>query len=113
MLIICAVAADFVNSDGDVFSVKGKEIGVIKEAPDWITSTLLFKWLNKDGSIKFVEKTNRIEAENAPLAGLSAEGKKPRDDGADEKIDPVSEEPEASVTKKQRKPRQKKKDDAE
>lgn len=76
MLIICSVAAEFVNSDGARFAVTGKELGIIKEAPEWIKKTLLFKWMANDGSIKFVTKSNRIEAENDPLAGLDAEGKK-------------------------------------
>ena len=78
MTIICYVAADFVNSEGGKFSVTGKELGVIKEAPEWIKDTLLFKWLVNDGSIKFVTRSNRISAENDPLAGISAEGKEIR-----------------------------------
>jgi len=109
MTIICAVAADFVNSDGDKYSVTGKEIGVIKEAPEWITETLLFKWLAKDGSIKYVTRGNRIEAENDPLAGLNAEGKeilKEEEKGAKDPVEVETEQPKKRGTRK-------KKDDAE
>ena len=75
MTIICHVAADFVNSDGDKFSITGKDRNLIKDAPEWIKDTLLFKWLANDGSIKFVTKTNQIQAENDPLAYVNAEGK--------------------------------------
>ena len=110
MTIICAVAADFVNSDGDIYSVKGKEIGLIKEAPEWIANTLMFKWLVKDGTLKFVTKENRIQAENDPLAGLNAEGKAIASEDEKAVNDPVEVETEAP--KKRKTTRQKKKDDA-
>ena len=111
MTIICMVAADFVNRDGEVFSVTGKELGVIKDAPDWIKDTLIFKMLVKDGSLKFVTKENRIEAENDPLAGINAEGKAVKEEKPVEET--VAEEPvEVKVTEKKRTTR-KKKDDAE
>lgn len=75
MLIICSVAAEFVNSEGERFAVTGKELGLIKDAPEWIKKTLLFKWMAKDGSVKFVTDSNRVKAENDPMAGLDAEGK--------------------------------------
>ena len=105
MTIICYVAADFVNSDGGKFSVTGKELGVIKEAPEWIKSTLLFKWLANDGSIKFVTKSNRITAENDPLVGISAEGKNIRPEegtgvNAPEKAEEKQEEPQEKPVKK-------------
>ena len=110
MTIICAVAADFVNADGDRFSVTGKELGVIKEAPEWIKDTLLFKWLVNDGSLKFVTRENKITAENDPLAGLNAEGKKIEEEKPEEKM----EEPvEVKATQPKKKTTaKKKKDDA-
>lgn len=114
MTIICAVAADFVNSDGDKFSVTAKEIGLIKEAPEWIKKTLLFKWLASDGSIKYVTKSNRIEAENDPLAGLNAEGKEIPAEDEKGVNNPVEAEEKASEKPKTKSTRQKKekKDDA-
>ena len=108
MTIICSVAADFVNSEGGKFSVTGRELGVIKEAPDWIKDTLIFKWLVNDGSLKFVTKDNRIKAENDPLAGLNAEGKAIRsedDKGAETPKESEIEQPKKRTTRK-------KKDDA-
>ena len=75
MTIICSVAADFTNRDGDIFRVTAKERGVILNAPDWIKDTLMFKLLAQEGSIKYVNSANRIEAENDPLKGLGADGK--------------------------------------
>jgi len=115
MTIICAVAADFINSDGDKFSVTGKEIGLIKEAPEWIKKTLLFKMLANDGSIKYVTKSNKIEAENDPLAGLNAEGKEIRpeekkgEEPAEKSEEKVSEKPKGRTTRQKKE----KKDDAE
>ena len=109
MTIICSVAADFVNTDGARFSVNGKELGVIKEAPEWIKDTLIFKWLVNDGSLKFVTRDNRIKAENDPLAGLDAEGKAIRPEnekGVDTPKKSETEQPKRKTTRK-------KKDDAE
>ena len=103
MTIICHVAADFVNSDGDVFRIGGKDINLIKEAPEWIKDTLMFKWLANDGSIKFVTKDNAIKAENDPVAGVDAEGKGIRSEVDEEKEE---EQPKKRTTRK-------KKDDAE
>lgn len=75
MLVICYVAATFVNSDGDTFSVTGKDLGIVKEAPVWIEDTLLFKWMKKDGSIAFVNSNNKKQLENDPMEGITAEGK--------------------------------------
>jgi len=117
MTIICSVSAEFENPEGGKFIVTGKERGVIKQAPDWIANTLLFKWLVKDGSIKFVTKSNRITAENDPLAGLNAEGKAIVDEKPEEQEDPTEALTEAleetpKAEKPKRRPR-KKKDDAE
>ena len=113
MTIICAVAADFVNSEGGKYSVTGKELGVIKEAPEWIKETLLFKWLVSDGSLKFVTRDNRISAENDPLAGLNAEGKEIRPDNGNEVNDPKESNSEETVSEAPKKRTRKKKDDAE
>lgn len=117
MTIICSVAAEFENSEGGKYSVTSKECGVIKEAPEWIKDTLLFHWLVKDGSIKFVTKSNRITAENDPMAGLNAEGKIDHGDDVDELIDGKESETEGvgevEPPKAKRKYNRKKKDDAE
>jgi len=112
MTIICAVAADFVRPDGEIFRVTGKEIGVIKDAPEWIKDTLLFRMLDKDGSIKYVTNSNRIQAENDPLAGINAEGKEIRPEGETGVNDPVEGQQEAPK-KKTTTRKTKKKDDAE
>ena len=117
MTIICAVSADFVNPYGEIFSVGGKEIGLIKEAPEWIKDTLIFKLLVKDGSLKFVSKSNIIEAENEPFAGLNAEGKavvkeEPEKEAEKEVKEEVQEEPVEETVVPKRKTTRKKKDDA-
>lgn len=73
--VLCAVAADFKGANGEKFSITGKQLGCIIEAPAWIQKTVLFDLLAKDGSLKFVTPHNRIQAENQPLLGLNAEGK--------------------------------------
>ena len=112
MTIICTVAADFVRGDGEIFRVTGREIGVIKDAPDWIKDTLIFKWLDKDGSIKYVNQNNRIEAENDPLSGVDAEGKRiPTKE--EEAVNDPSEGQETASKKKTTRKKAEKKDDAE
>ena len=88
MTIICMVAADFCGPDGQVFSVTAKDKGIIITAPEWIKDTLMFKLLASDGSLKFVTKANQKEAENDPLKGINAEGKK------------IKEEPEKAPAKR-------------
>lgn len=110
MLIICSVAVDFVRSDGEKYSVTGKELGIIKDAPEWIKDTLMFKWLDKDGSIKFVTQNNRIQAENAPFEGINAEGKEiHKVDEPDVHVEESEEKPKRKTTRK----KTEKKDDAE
>ncbi len=76
-LMICAVAADFGPYDGEIFSVKAKDIGIMIQAPAWIKNTLMYKWLLEDGSITVADnKVAQKKMENDPLGGLTAEGKK-------------------------------------
>ena len=115
MLIICSVAAEFVNPEGDRFAVTGKDIGIIKDAPEWIRKTLLFKWMANDGSVKFVTEKNRVEAENEPLKGIDAEGKtiqkkteKDESEPAEGKQEGAEEEPKAEPkAKAEAKPKEK------
>lgn len=112
MTIICTVAADFVRSDGEVYRVTGKEIGLIKDAPEWIKDTLMFKWMDADGAIKYVTEANRIQAENDPLADVDAEGKRiPSKEEEEEKA--PSEAKEKAPKEKTRRKKVEKKDDAE
>lgn len=76
MTVVCSVAAVFTNPNGDRFQITAKDRGMILDAPEWIKDTLMFKWLANDGSIKFVNSANKIEAENEPMKGLAADGKK-------------------------------------
>jgi len=105
MTIICHVAADFVNSDGEKFSVTAKDRNLIKDAPEWIKDTLLFKWLVGDGSIKFVTKSNKIEAENDPTALVDAEGKTIHAEEQTGVNDPVEAETEGIEEVKEEKPK--------
>lgn len=73
--ILCSVAADF-KSGGMTYSIGSKDLNIIKQAPEWIADTLLFKLLVKDGSMKCVTSANRVQLENEPTLGISAEGKK-------------------------------------
>ena len=113
MLIICSVAAEFVNSEADRFAVTGKDLGIIKDAPEWIRKTLLFKWMANDGSVKFVTEKNRVEAENEPLKGVDAEGKAIQQDTENGESEPAEgqqegaeEEPEPKA-KEEAKPKEK------
>ena len=108
MTIICTVAADFVRADGEKFSITGKEIGIIKEAPEWIKDTLMFKWLDRDGSVKYVTRDNRILAENDPLAGINAEGKLIREEEPKAEETPVEEQETASEEQPKKKTTRKK-----
>lgn len=112
MLIICSVAADFVRADGEKYSVNGKELGIIKDAPEWIKDTLLFKWMSNDGSIKFVTDSNRIQAENAPFEGIDAEGKEIHKEEPKEEEAPA-EGQEGQPKKRTTRKKTEKKDDAE
>ena len=107
--IICAVAVEFTPPAGEKkYCITRKDIGLVLQAPSWIQNTLTFKWLVNDGSLKYVNSSNRVQMENDPLFGMTAEGKayKPETEAAKEKA-PESEK--APVQKSTRK----KKDDAE
>ena len=117
MTIICSVAAVFTNRDGDVYQVRPSDRGVIKEAPDWIQDTLMFKWLAKDGSIKYVNSANKIEAENDPMKGLGADGKKAKKEKEQAPVEEAPAEETPAEEAEEEKPRtttrrRTKKDDA-
>lgn len=95
MTIICSVAAVFNNSVGDKYVIRPSDIGIIKpDVPEWVKDTQMFKWLESDGSVKFVTSSNKVEAENDPLNGLGADGKKIEEPVA-VKEEPVAVEVEA------------------
>lgn len=75
--IICAVAAEFPNPNkGEKpYLITRRDLNLIKEAPDWIEKTTMFKLLAADGSLKAVTSVNRVVAENNPTVGLGADGK--------------------------------------
>ena len=74
--IICAVAAEFKTPDGtEKYNITRKDLGLVKQAPAWIQDTLTFKCLVKDGSLKYVNSTNRVQMENEPLLGMTPDGK--------------------------------------
>lgn len=90
MTIISMIAADFNNRQGDRFQITRNDIGIIKEAPDWIKDTLMFKWAAADGAIKFVNSANKKELENDPMKGIAADGKaKKQEVKVDEAKEPV------------------------
>ena len=111
--VICTVAADFFAPGGLTFSIESKDRNTIKEAPAWIKNTLMFKYLRKDRSISFVDKNNKKQAENDPLAGQNAEGKRiPLMTVGGQEQATEAKTADAEVQPKKRAPR-KKKDDAE
>lgn len=75
-LLICTRCADFFSPDGEKFRITPPDLGVIVEAPEWIKKTLMFKLLEKDGSVQYVTRENKKELENEPMKGITAEGKK-------------------------------------
>lgn len=76
-LMVCFVAAKFETYDKKKkFEVTAKDRGQFIMAPEWIKSTLLFKLLLKDGSIKVtLDKADQKKVENDPSIGINAEGK--------------------------------------
>ena len=99
IMIICTVCADFFSPKGDIFRVLPIDRGVIKEAPAWIQETTLFKLLQKDGSISFVNHKNQKKLENDPLEGIGADGKAEK---AEETKEPVKVEVEPLIKPKKR-----------
>lgn len=76
-LMICKVCADFGPYNGEMFRITPDKRGVFVEAPMWVKSTLMFKWLLNDGSITVAESSSvKKKEENDPMEGISAEGKK-------------------------------------
>ncbi len=73
--IICSVAIDFKGPDGQKFRIKAEDRFGVMRAPAWIMDTNEFKWASQDGSLKFVTPANKVQAENEPTLGLTAEGK--------------------------------------
>ena len=72
--ILCAVACEF-EKGADKFCVTRDKIGCIIEAPEWLKSTLMFKLLAEDQTLKYVTPANKIQLENDPMLGMTAEGK--------------------------------------
>ena len=102
-LLICTRCADFFSRTGERFQITPFTRGVIVEAPEWIKETLMFKLLEKDGSVQYVTRENKTQLENDPMQGINAEGKK-----EEAPVEVVIEEP----IIKTRKRSVKKKDDA-
>ena len=105
ILIICYACANFGPVNGEWFRITPEMLGQFVEAPEWITETLLFRWMLNDGTVKVAEKhISKEQGENDPYKGVAADGK-------DEK---VSEAKEEEIVEKVTKTRtRKKKDDAE
>ena len=103
-LLICTVCADFFSPKGEVFRITPVQRGVITEAPEWIKDTNMFRLLEKDGSVQYVNKANEKELENDPMKGIAADGKK-----EEKPVEVVTEEP---IIKTRKRSTAKKKDDA-
>ena len=115
--IICYVAAEFMMKGGKgrsetVYKITPNDIGLIKQAPAWIKDTIMFKWLSKDGSIKYVTDANKKQAENEPMTGIAADGKEFQPEDAGKPTDGAEAKTEVSEAAPKKRTR-KKKDDAE
>jgi len=109
--IICSVCAEFFASDDRFYQIRQRDRNVIiSDAPAWIKDTNMFKWLLKQGSISFVDRSNQKQAENEPTKGMDAEGKR-------EHLmtigGPVEVKTEVAEEKPKKRVPRKKKDDAE
>ena len=78
MLILSRVCADFRSPDGTVlFRVTPSTRLTFQEAPEAIRGDPLFRMLLGDGSIEVADSvTRRSAAENDPMKGADASGKR-------------------------------------
>ena len=66
--IVCSREADFPGPHGELFRIRGEEVGKCVEAPEWICKTLIFRMLQLDGMISVSPGNVPEEAPEKPEA---------------------------------------------
>ena len=79
MRILSKVSAKFFHpKDASVtYMIGPHDLLVLRDAPDWIADTMLYKWMLADGTIEVVNLTaTQKQLENDPVQGAYADGTK-------------------------------------